>query len=60
MSDLITKADLSIARELSDFIETRALPGTGVTSAAFWSGLSALVHEEGARNRELLAIRDDI
>ncbi|MEL7216230.1 MAG: malate synthase G, partial [Pseudomonadota bacterium] len=60
MSDLITKADLSIAPELADFIETRALPGTGVTSEAFWSGLSALVHEEGPRNRELLAIRDDM
>jgi malate synthase len=60
MSDRITRDGLQIAPELFTFVEEQALPGTGVTSDAFWSGLSALVHEDGPRNRELLAVRDDM
>ena len=47
-----------MARPLHDLIEQQALPGTGVTSEQFWRGLSALIHEEGPRNKALLARRD--
>ncbi|MEL6584304.1 MAG: malate synthase G [Pseudomonadota bacterium] len=60
MPEYIPLHDLQISPELHAFIENQALPGTGVSSEAFWGGLSALVHEEGPRNRELLAIRDDM
>ena len=45
---------LRIAPELVDFIETRALPGTGIEASAFWAGLSALIHDLGPENRALL------
>ena len=58
MTDRISKFGLQVARPLHDLIEEQALPGTGVTSEQFWRGLSALVHEEGPRNKALLARRD--
>jgi malate synthase len=42
------------------FIEERALPGTGVSAEAFWTGLSALVNEVGPENRALLQTRTDM
>ena len=51
---------LQIAPCLHDFIETEALPGTGVSSAGFWSGFAALLAELGPRNRALLAFRDEL
>ncbi len=51
---------LKIAPELVDFIENHALPGTGVTAQTFWSGLSRLVHDLGPKNRELLAVREQM
>ena len=51
---------LQVAPELVDFIDTQALPGTGIAPATFWAGLSQMVHELGPENRALLAKRDDI
>src|SRR5215212_5743751 len=51
---------LSVAKALHAFIEGEALPGTGVTSDAFWSGLAALVRDLSLRNRELLRLRDQL
>ncbi|MDD9716070.1 malate synthase G [Dinoroseobacter sp. PD6] len=56
----VERAGLQVAPELVEFLETQALPGTGVTAAAFWEGLSALVHEEGPTNRALLAKRAEL
>ncbi|ETX29243.1 malate synthase G [Roseivivax isoporae] len=58
MSDRVTKADLAIDRELFDFVEKEALPGTGVDADRFWQGLSDLAHTFGPRNAELLSVRD--
>ncbi len=58
MTDRIEKFGLKVARALHDMIETEALPGTGVSSDAFWQGLSSIVHELGPRNRALLERRD--
>ena len=54
MTDRIEIDGLQVASELKDFIDTRALPGTGVEPAAFWAGLSHLVHDLGPENRALL------
>ncbi|WP_424970572.1 malate synthase G [Dinoroseobacter sp. S76] len=56
----VDRQGLRVAADLAQFIETQALPGTGVAAEAFWSGLSALVHEEGPTNRALLAKREDL
>src|SRR5829696_3366393 len=51
---------LSVAKVLHAFIEGEALPGTGVASDAFWSGLAELVRDLAPRNRELLDLRDQL
>jgi len=51
---------LLVARSLRMFVEREALAGTGLSSAAFWSGLAGLVRDFAPRDRELLAVRDRI
>ncbi|SEP07838.1 malate synthase G [Pseudomonas sp. Snoq117.2] len=58
MTDRITLGRLQVATELQRFIDEEVLPGTSLDTAAFWSGVDALVHELAPRNRELLAERD--
>lgn len=58
MTDRTTLGRLQVATELQRFIDEEVLPGTGLDTAAFWSGVDELVHELAPRNRELLAERD--
>ncbi|MDQ2089649.1 malate synthase G [Marimonas arenosa] len=54
MTERHDKSGLQVASELAAFIDERALPGTGVETEAFWTGLSKIIHELGPENRELL------
>jgi len=45
---------LNVAPVLKTFIETEALPGTGVSAEAFWDGYAAILAELGPRNAALL------
>ena len=56
----VSSHGLQIAPVLFDFVEKEVLPGTGVSSEAFWSGVAGLVRVFAPRNRELLAVRDDL
>lgn len=58
MTDRTTLGRLQVATELQRFIDEEVLPGTGLDTAPFWSGVDTLVHELAPRNRELLAERD--
>ncbi len=58
MTDRTTVHGLQVAHSLHRFIEDRVLPGTGIDSAAFWSGFDALVGDLAPRNIALLAERD--
>ena len=60
MTDRVERAGLQIARELAEFVEREALPGSGVTAETFWGGFGTLVAEFGPRNRALLARRDEL
>lgn len=51
---------LQVATPLYNFIEQQVLPGTGVTSADFWRGFDAIVHDLGPKNAALLTERDRI
>ncbi|MFM9851296.1 MAG: malate synthase G [Sphingomonadaceae bacterium] len=58
MTDYINRNNIQIARELADFADARALPGTGVDAHAFWAGFAALLTALTPINAELLATRD--
>ncbi len=49
---------LTIDDGLAAFIETEALPGTGIEAEGFWQGLAALLADLAPRNRALLDKRD--
>ncbi len=59
-TDRIAAGGLQVDKELYDFINDEALPGTGVSPEAFWSGFDRLVHDLAPRNRALLAKREDL
>ena len=56
--DRISAGGLQVAGVLHRFVETEALPGTGLDSATFWDGFGSLVRDLAPRNRALLARRD--
>ena len=60
MTDRIEAGALQVDKELYEFINDEALPGIGISSEAFWSGLDRVIHELSPRNRELLATRDEL
>ena len=60
MTNRIDKHGLQVATELAQFIDDRALAGTGVDSETFWKGFAGLVAEMTPRNRAMLQKRDDI
>ena len=60
MTDRVEKQGLQVAAELADFIDNRALDGTGIDRATFWKGFAGLIAEMTPRNRAALAMRDDL
>ncbi|MDC1399636.1 malate synthase G [Yoonia sp.] len=60
MTDRVVRQGLQVAAELADFIDNRALDGTGIDSATFWKGFAGLIAEMTPRNRAALAKRDDL
>jgi malate synthase len=56
----VDRKGLRVAKELSTFLEAEALPGTGVDPDRFWTGFSALIHDFGPRNAQLLQQREDL
>jgi malate synthase len=54
----VDRAGLKVAGVLADFVESRALPGTGLVVEAFWAGVADIFARFTPRNRELLARRD--
>ncbi|WP_170391029.1 malate synthase G [Ruegeria arenilitoris] len=60
MNGRAIRSGLDVDQVLIDFIEERALPGTGVEPDALWAGLSRMVSEFGPKNRALLQKRSDI
>jgi len=60
MTDRITVGGLQVAKELYDFVNEKAIPGTGVDQNKFWAEFSAIANELAPKNKALLAKRDDL
>ncbi len=60
MTERIQVGGLQVASVLHDFVQNEALPGTGVDSAAFWTGAEQVINDLAPRNRALLTERDEI
>ncbi|MEM9968896.1 MAG: malate synthase G [Pseudomonadota bacterium] len=58
MGEFVPKGSLQVDSSLAHFIDSEALPGTGVDSDAFWHGFAGLVQDLGPVNRGLLQERD--
>jgi malate synthase len=55
---MIDRNGLKIASELVEFVEARALPGSGIDPAAFWTSVAAIFAQLAPDNAALLAKRD--
>ena len=60
MTDRIKVGGLQVDRDLYDFINNEALPGTGVAAESFWSGFDKVIHDLSPWNRKLLATRNEL
>jgi malate synthase len=60
MTQTIQLAGLTINQNLHDFIESEALPGTGIVSADFWQAFANIINDLSGENAQLLAKRDDL
>ncbi|EAR52614.1 malate synthase [Oceanicola granulosus HTCC2516] len=58
MTDRVERAGLQVASRLAEFIEERALPGTGVDAERFWSGFGDILADLAPRNCALLETRE--
>lgn len=58
MTKRLDRAGLQVDTVLARFVEEEALPGTGIETGTFWSGLAGLLADFAPQNRALLAKRD--
>ena len=60
MSDRITVGGIRVDKVLYDFVNSQAIPGTGIDPEAFWAGAAEIFTDLAPRNRELLGVRDEL
>ena len=60
MTDYVTRAGLSVAPVLADFVETRVLPPLGIAADSWWAGVADIFARFTPENRMLLARRDEL
>ncbi|GAA3584953.1 malate synthase G [Marinobacter xestospongiae] len=60
MTERVQVGGLQVAKNLFDFVNNEAIPGTGVEADKFWANVDSIIHELAPRNKELLAQRDAI
>jgi malate synthase len=60
MTTYVDVAGIKVAKELYQFIQSHALPGSQVNEEQFWKNFSALNQELTPENKELLAFRDEV
>ncbi|OUR61112.1 malate synthase G [Colwellia sp. 39_35_sub15_T18] len=60
MSKITELEGLKINQNLFDFIEKKALPKTGISSAHFWQSFAKIIHDLSGENAKLLTKREDL
>ncbi|MDY7218448.1 malate synthase G [Denitrificimonas sp. JX-1] len=58
MTERVQVGGLQVAKVLYDFVNTQAIPGTGLTSEQFWEGATQVLKDLAPKNRALLDKRD--
>jgi len=58
MTERVELGGIQVAKNLYDFVNNEAIPGTGIDAEKFWSEFDKIVNDLAPRNRELLAKRD--
>ena len=52
--------NLSVAKDLADFVKNELLLDTNVGPDEFWKGFDKVVHELAPKNKKLLEIRETL
>lgn len=60
MNEYVKVGKLQVASVLFQFVNEKAIPGTGLSSEKFWADYEALIEELVPENKALLARRDEI
>lgn len=60
MTEYVQSGGIQVAKELYDFINDSAIPGTGLDAQDFWAKFDKIANELAPKNRALLAKRDDL
>jgi malate synthase len=60
VTEYVTRAGLSVAPVLAEFVEDRVLPPLGIAADGWWQGVGNIVRRFTPDNRALLARRDEL
>jgi malate synthase len=60
MRATVSVDELEVDQALYDFVNSEAIPGSGVQVQTFWNGFASLVRTLAPRNAELLRKRDEL
>lgn len=60
MTQRVERAGLSVDAELAQFVDTVALPDTGVAVDSFWAGFATMLADLTPKNRALLEKRESL
>ncbi|MCP5207020.1 MAG: malate synthase G [Hahellaceae bacterium] len=60
MTERVKVGGLQVAKTLFDFVNEKAIPGTGVDADKFWAEFDKIVHDLAPKNKALLTKRDEL
>ena len=60
MSNYVKVGDLQVSQLLYEFVNSEALPNTGLDQKKFWLDFSTLIHELSPENKQLVVEREKL
>ena len=58
--DYLEKDGIRFAAPLVEFVDSKCIPGSGLTADAFWAGAAKIFKEFSGENDRLLQVREDL